>query len=220
MPKTTDLILAAGLGGHMIRDLDLANALPGTPASRYGRVNKALKAKELIRLRRGFYVTAKKNQPQAFSQYYLANRMVPFSFVTAESALSFHGWIPERVTSVLSLSAFGRNTQFDTPYGRFIYHTTPTPPAQFLLGVNLLKMDQHFVWIASPLRALLDLIQWHKLNAVDTHFLEHSLRIESEHFLSIPAEEIAVLQAIYTAPRIQKFLDHLQAQVSHATSHH
>src|SRR3989338_2740259 len=121
MLHTTEKMLAANLGGRIIRDIDLANLFNGDPAKRYGLVNKALKAQELIRLRRGFYVIAHKYNTTPISQYYLANHLVPYSFVTAESALSFHGWIPERVTTVVSMAAVERNRQFDTPYGHFEY---------------------------------------------------------------------------------------------------
>ena len=220
MLDTIELILSSGLGNHVIRDMDLANLFLGTAASRYGLVNKALKAKELVRLRRGFYVVAPRYQSTPFSQYYLANRMIAYSFITAESALSFHGWIPERVTEVLSLSAFGRNKQFDTPYGHFVYRVIPIVASQFLLGVHYIKTDHQPLWVASPLRALLDLIQWHKLDQVNLDFLQHGLRIEPEHFLSIQLWDIKQLQQVYTAPRIQRFLNHLQREVNNAPPYH
>jgi hypothetical protein len=220
MLDSTEAILSSGLGDHVIRDIDLTNLFDGTPARRYGLVNKALKAKELVQLRRGFYVATPRHQPPKFSQYYLANHMEPHSFVTAESALSFHGWIPERVTETLSLAPFGRNKQFDTPYGRFIYRTMPIPPAQFLMGVSHIETEANAFWIATPLRALIDYIQWHKLDKVDLDFLQHSLRIEPEQLYSIKLADIEQVRDVYKAPRIKRFLKILQREITHASSHH
>ena len=52
MLHSTEKILSTALGQHIIRDIDLANLFKGTPARRYGLVNKALKKKELVQLRR------------------------------------------------------------------------------------------------------------------------------------------------------------------------
>src|SRR5665213_3268799 len=85
---------------HIIRDSDLSQLLKVSDASRYGLVNKALKKGEINRICRGFYTVTQKYQKQSFSLYYIANRIVPHSFVSAESALSFHGWIPERIIQI------------------------------------------------------------------------------------------------------------------------
>ncbi len=206
MLNTTQRLLTAGFATHAIHDADLTHLMTGTPSSRHALINKALKARELIRLRRGLYIANPPLHLHTFSQYYLANHMVPYSFVTAESALSFHGWIPERVTEILSLSAFGRSKRFDTPRGQFTYHVTPIPASQFLMGVERVPIGDAFIWMATPLRATLDFIQWHKEDHVDIDFLQHSLRIEPESLMAIKTQEIEQLFAVYHSRRIQRFL--------------
>src|SRR3990167_2638844 len=104
----TDKLFHAGLTDQILTDIDLGNLLDGTSAARYGIVNKALKKGELIRIRRGLYIFAEKYRHKKLSSFYLASRIVPHSYISLESALSYYGWIPERVTTVTSILARGR----------------------------------------------------------------------------------------------------------------
>ena len=71
MLKCTEKIINSSLQGHLIQDKDLANLYGGTAARRYGLVNKAIKRKELLPLRRGLYMLA--SQQGEISSYYIAN---------------------------------------------------------------------------------------------------------------------------------------------------
>jgi hypothetical protein len=220
MLDTTEKIFISGLGDHVIRDIDLAALFEGSDARRYGLVNKAIKAEELIPLRRGLYLAHSPHRPVQLSQYYLANHLVPFSFVTAESALSYHGWIPERVTEVVSLSAFGRRKTFINPYGHFSYFIFKGDHLQFLQGVERVENSPQAFWMAKPLRALLDYIVLNKKDRVTVDFLEKSLRIDPEMFLSVELSHIEVAQSIYNSHRIQRFLTHFKKEIQHASVRH
>ncbi len=214
MLHSTEKILATDLSRHVIHDIDLASIFKGSSASRYGIVNKALKKRELIPLRRGLYMVAPKYLPQYFSLYYLANHIVEISYVTAESALGFHGWIPERATAqIVSVTTFGRSREFSTELAQFIYHVHPIRKENFLIGVNVVIIADKPVWMATPLRALIDYIYWHKIDNANLKFLSNSLRIENDNIIGIKLAEINELGLVYKSARVHKFLAALAVEI-------
>lgn len=213
MLKSTDNIIENQLHEHIIRESDLAALFKGTPARRYALVNKAIKKNELIRLCRGYYTLHHKYlKEKALNELYIANRIVPFSFVSAEYALSFHNLIPERVTQVTSIAAFGRNKKFETPYGHFVYRTLPILPAYFYYGVQMIEMNNQIIYIASPLRALMDYMYDHKIENANTDFLIKSLRMEESDIAAITRKEITVLKEVYQSRYVTQFLNNLLSE--------
>ena len=207
MLRSIEKIMQSPLQKGVIKEYDLVNLFAGTPAKRYGLVNKAIKSEELLVLRRGLYMLA--SQRGYFSAYYVANQLVPFSFVTAEAALQFHQWIPERVTQVTSMVAFGRNKMFHNFFGDFLYKKATTELSNFFIGVERLQSYQHFVLMATPLRALADYVYWHAINEANIDFLKYSLRIEEYNLKSIKKSEIKLLMQIYKKGRVKCFLENL-----------
>ena len=210
MIKNTGQIINSLFQGHILQEKDLANLYEGTAARRYGLVNKAIKRKELLPLRRGLYMLA--SQQGEVSAYYIANQLVPFSFVTAEAALQFHQWIPERVTQMTSMIAFGRNKTFHTFLGDFIYKKSLLKLEDFYVGVDRLEINQRFVLMATPLRALVDYIHWYKIKEANMDFLKNSLRIEEENLSSIKFTEIKELLQSYKSGYVNKFLNNLMLE--------
>lgn len=202
MINFTESIRQSSLMGHLIKEQDLANLFPGTAARRYGLVNKAIKRKELLPLRRGLYMLT--SQQGSVSAYYIANQLVPFSFVTAEAALQFHQWIPERVAQITSMAAFGRNKTTHTFLGDFLYKKTSIKLADFYAGVERIEINQQFVLMATPLRALMDYVYWHKVKKANMDFLINSLRIEEENLKTIKISEINALWHIYKSDCVNK----------------
>jgi predicted transcriptional regulator of viral defense system len=209
MLNSTEEILDSELPNHVFTELDLAYLFKGSPARRYGLVNKALKKGEIIRLRRGLYTIATKYMKEHFSLYYLANHIVPFSYVSCESALQYHGWIPERVNQVSSIAAFGRNKTFTNDFAQFTYHVHPIDLTKFFLGVDSVQINNKLVWIASPLRALIDYIYMNKIKSANVDFLKNNLRIEDLALATIRKSDIKELISIYRSTSIKKFLNSL-----------
>ena len=72
-----------------------------------------------------------------------------------ESALAWHGLIPERVEEVTS-ATLRRPLQFETPVGRFGYRHVPS--RVFAIGIERVE-DSQFPWLlASPTKALCDAV--------------------------------------------------------------
>lgn len=211
MLKSTEKLIGQGWQKHLIRDIDLQNVFDGTKASRYGLINKAMRAKELIQIRRGLYALSPPYYDKYYwSQYYIANHIVPYSFVTAESALSFHAWIPEQIKPITSAIAFGRNRTFHTPMGNFVYRFFPIQiPNYFFHGVESIKIGEHLAWIATPLRALIDYIYWHKIDNADNDFLMNSLRIDEDHLRNIKTSDVYELLPIYRSLRVERALKNM-----------
>ena len=211
MLRSTELIIDNHLNDHIIRECDLAFLFGGTSARRYALVNKAIKKGELIRLHRGYYTLPYKyQQKKTLAHFYIANRIIPFSFISCESALSFHNLIPERVTQINSIAPFGRNKKFEiSSYGIFNYYVPPISPEFFYAGVKTIEENNQIVYIATPLRALVDYVHLRKVENANVHFLENSLRVEEEDIQKITRAEITALQSVYHSRYVMRFLQNL-----------
>ena len=67
--------------------------------------------------------------------FVLAQQMVPGSYVSAETALGFHGWIPEMVHSVLSVTARGKSVSYDhETLGKFEFRRMTVASGYWLQG--------------------------------------------------------------------------------------
>jgi predicted transcriptional regulator of viral defense system len=82
-------LLDEGLADHAFTERDLMRVIGGTPASRYAIVNKALKKGVLMRLRRGLYFLTPKYHTFKPSQFYAASLIVPYSYISLETALAY-----------------------------------------------------------------------------------------------------------------------------------
>ncbi len=85
--------------------------------------------------------------------------MVPGSYVSLETALAFHGWIPEAVFTTSSVSPVRKTLQYPVPrLGLFSFHPLAIHDYQFLVAIECRKVGARTVFVASPLRALMDLV--------------------------------------------------------------
>lgn len=107
-------------------------------------------------IRRGLYVAGPAAEGPRPEPALLANHIVGPSYVTADTALSFYGLIPERVYA--TISATNRpGTTYRTTAGVFIYRHLPLP--YYAFGVTSQSLtDTQRVLIANPQKAVLDKI--------------------------------------------------------------
>ncbi len=188
-------------------DSELFLLLKGTPASRHNLLKRASKPNGcLMRLRRGLYQLAPRYQRSELNVLSLAQKIYSPSYVSLESALSFHGLIPEAVYAVTSAS-LNRSKTFKTPVGQFVF--SQVPQGIFYLGVERIKKDKTVYLMASPAKALADYIcknqpPWTRI----TDLLE-SLRIERRD-LQIHKSEIGELIKNYKSKQVQILLSDLK----------
>jgi hypothetical protein len=207
MNKLTDKLFEVAPHGWFT-SLDAAALMPGSEDRRYGLVKRAISSGEIIHIRRGLYCLSPKYQRRKINLNTLAQLVYGPSYVSLESALSWHGWIPEAVYTLTSVSS-GKSKEFKTPLGTFSYRHVP----QKILyeGVDRLTDDGGGGFMmASPLKALADYVYANRKDWKGLKPLSESLRIEPEEFESVTSGDIDILMENYTSRRVNKFLEGLR----------
>ena len=177
-----------------------------------GLVKRAIASGEVLHIRRGLYCLAPKYNRAEINRFLLANLAYGPSYVSMETALSFHGWIPEAVHLVKSVS-YGRKRSLKTPVGLFSYVQLKQFP--LMAGVESLGDDlspQTFL-IAKPLKAVADLIASRGLDWTGSKPLEGSLRIEREDLESLQSGDFDELEGVYKSRRARRFLEGLRKEL-------
>jgi len=197
---------------HVPRDFftiqELGRLLAGTPDSRYARIKRALDSGDLLRIKRGLYVLAPRFRKRTLDPYSLSQYIYGPSYISLESALSHHGWIPEGVFHVTAVCAKKSRT-FETPMG--IFRFTRVPQKVLYAGVDRRVDEAGNVWfMAEPLKALLDYLAVYKRHWKDPSAVETDMRIDASLLLDVPIEVMERLAANYDSRRIHSFLNMLR----------
>lgn len=122
----------------------------GGLADQRGKIARMLESGELISLRRGLYASRRNLDPHS-----LAGAIYGPSYVSFETALAWHGMIPEGVAGILSATP-KRAATFENAFGRFQYLTVPM--SVYPVGVMRVTGSDLPFLIASPTKALIDRI--------------------------------------------------------------
>ena len=123
----TETLVNKGQTRPLLTDVELTRLIEGSPQRRYNLVNRALKAGELHRIRRGLYLLAKPHRAYECHPFAVAQSVVPGSYISLETALSYHGWIPEAVQVTASIVPGTKSSDFeDSLFGRFSCHPLAT----------------------------------------------------------------------------------------------
>ena len=177
-----------------------------------GLVKRAIGAGEIIHIRRGLYCLSPKYNRYGISRNVLANLVYGPSYISMETALSIHGWIPEAVHSVVSVS-LGRAKTFETPVGYFDYVQIAQTP--LFAGVERMEGEtsaQAFL-VAKPLKALADYVASHDMDWQDSDPLEESLRIDPESIGGLTTADFDELDGVYKSRRARRFLSGLRREL-------
>ncbi len=122
----------------------------------YDKISELVKQGILVLVRRGVYITGPKLNIPKPEPFLLANHLLGPSYVSLETALSFWGFIPEKVYETSSVTT-QKSAIYKTPVGRFSYTHIPLPYYSFgMQQVELTKMQR--VLMATPEKALCDKI--------------------------------------------------------------
>lgn len=185
---------------------DVAAALKGSDDHRYGLVKRALAKGEIQSIRRGLYCLARRYQKKPVSVYALSQRIYGPSYVSLESALCHHGWIPEAVYGC-TCASYGKAKNFDTPLGLFSYQRIPQEV--FYTGVErLVDSNGNVSLMATPAKALADYVYVHRPTWSTIEGASGSLRIEMEDLLAVNAEDVTELAENYRNSRVARFIAH------------
>lgn len=210
MQTLTQEIIDHGLTNRVLFDRQLARLLHGTPQRRHHLVNRAMKAGELVRLQRGAYVLSNRYRTQTLYPFALAQAFVPGSYVSFETALAHHGWIPEAVKVIASVTPSRKSSAYQhSTFGDFSFHPLAITPGYFLELVSRQQAQQQTMLVAEPLRALMDLVCLRKVEWQGMGWLTEGLRIELETLRSVTNADIQTLEMVYTQKRVKAFLKSL-----------
>lgn len=207
MQTLTEELVRHGLANRLLTDSELRWLLEGSDQRRHHLVNRAVKAGELLRLRRGHYVLSNPHRDYPPHPFALAQAFVPGSYVSFETALAHHEWIPEAVRVVASVTPGRKTLQTTHPlFGDFSFHPLAIQREGFLELVERVQIDRQTMLVAKPLRALMDLVCLRKYPWRGIEWLTESLRIDDETLGGIARSDIEVLDGVYKQRRVRHFL--------------
>lgn len=132
----------------------LESAFPNNSALS-AKAQRLEEAGELIRLKRGMYVVAPGESGVRLNEFLIANHLHGPSYVSLQTALRYYGLIPESVAETISVTT-GHAKRFVNDVGIFSY--LHCPAAYFHVGIRSMVEDNAAFLIASPEKALSDLI--------------------------------------------------------------
>ena len=214
MNKLVTQVIDAGYADRVLTEKQLARILGGSDDSRYGLVKRALQAGALVRIKRGRYVLAGQYRTRPVHPFRVAQALVVGSYVSMETALAFHSWIPEAVYSVVSVTPGRKSSEIDHPdFGRFSFHPLAHHKLALLNGVERQTIDDQTVLVAKPLRALLDIAAYKKLEWEGIGWITGHMRIDLEQVLRIPKRDFSALRRVYKHKAALQFLRSLETEV-------
>lgn len=216
MQRLTEKTLLLSPPGSLIEMTAVRNLFPDlSEGARRVLLHRAVRAGELIRLKRGLFLLQPEFRKSSPHPFVVAALLHAPSHISLETALSHHGLIPEAVYQVASVTP-SRSRVFDTPIGRFSFQRVPAVDPR--AGVQAVKLGQDsWAFIASPLRAIADLVylrssvSWAK-DGLD--FLTDSLRMEEEDLSQLDCSLGEEILESLRSPRVREYLQGLRKELS------
>lgn len=184
---------------------DLCHLLDKSPDSRHSIVKRAVKDGLLLPLRRDLYLINRQHSP--IDSFEVSSILYGPSYISFESALDYHGWIPEAVRSTTCASS-KRSKEFKTALGFFTYEHVPI--TAFALGIGQHQKGDITLFIANPWKALADIIYVRKRVWLTLNDLSEDLRIDPEHFKDFDLSLLTDLITNYPSNRVKQTLHALQ----------
>ena len=200
----------------VIRDVDIA-AIISDSSRRYSIVNRALKKGILVRLRRGIYLIGKPYRKASLSNFQIAHSIYGPSYISFESALLFHQWIPEAVYTTTCATA-KRSNEFTTPLGIFQY--AHVPDRLCYVGVEKVGVDFEAFFMATPWKALADHYYVYERNWNCLEDLCLDMRIEMEDMFEGDLKTLQILSEHYQSSRVRKFLSKILRGLTDGNKNH
>lgn len=190
---------------------DVVNLFPDSSRNAvYAQVQRALKSGDVVQIRRGLYHLSRTVSKQLVSVEVLSNLIYGPSYVSFESALSYHGWIPEAVRNCTCVTSL-RPRRFETVHGLFSYVLIKQTP--LMAGVLNVESGVGSFFVATPLKALADMVASRGLDWTDSRPLVESLRIEPDDIEGLGSEDFDMLDGVYYSRRARSFLAGLRKEL-------
>jgi hypothetical protein len=176
-------------------------------------LKRAVAGGEIWRIHRGLYgLSDRYGRGAAINPMELAQRIHGPSYVSLETALSHHGWIPEGVQAITSVT-LGRSRTFDTPVGLFSF--TRVPQRNFLAGVRrILPEGGGAFFLATPLKALADHVYVQRCDWDSVGPVLESLRVDERSLDDLTAALFDEVMSAYGPGRASRFLKGLRKDLN------
>ena len=167
-------------------------------------LKRALAAGEIVHIHRSLYCLAPKYMDRKIDPLALAQCMYGPSYISLETALSYHGWIPEMVHAVTSVS-LARLREYDTPLGRFSF--TRVPQRTLYVQVTRVRKEtgESFL-LAEPIKALADYVYVYRCDWDSARPVIESLRVDPAMLSSVDPSALEELRLNYRSRRVRRFL--------------
>ncbi len=206
--------------GGLFDEAVVVTRFPGeTPAARRNLVYRAALAGEIAILRRGLYVLAVPFRQAALEPAVLAPMLYGPSYLSFESALRFHGLIPDVVQNAAAATS-RRSRVFDTALGHFTFTTVPVNVLMAGVRIVTFEIGSQTVTglVASPARAIADLVYTRREVSWKNdgrRFLEESMRIDRDELAAkLRPEELEATLATFRHRRVRAFIEGLRLSLA------
>lgn len=166
------------------------------PNSLRRQLSRWTKAGKLEQLRRGLYALSKPYRKAEPHPFLIANALVRPSYVSLQSALRYHGLIPEHVPVTTSVTT-GRPGEYDTAFGTYAFRHIDT---SYFWGYETVELATQQAFVAMPEKALLDLV-YLQTAGDEPAFLE-SLRLQNSEALRMDVVDEMVER--WGKPKLQR----------------
>ena len=184
--------------------------------SAYKAPNKLLEelvdSGDLIRLKKGLFTPA-----AIFNALAAGGRIHGPSYLSFETALDFYGMLPERVNAVMSV-VDGRQLEIESAGILFIYRSQSR--SLFSKGMTATSIDGRNVLIATPEKALLDMVAWDGLNTKHSSQSEvydyvcESYRLSDDDVIRLQPKQLKSLASMYRSRAPGLFVEELMRRRS------
>ena len=174
-----------------------------SPQSVRLQLSRWSKSGRVYQLRRGLYAIAPPYQKVKPHPFVIANLMQRASYVSLQSALAFHGLIPDTVYVTLSITT-SRPERWETPLGVFEFRHIKR---ELLHGYRMMELQSlkpaQQALVAMPEKALLDLVYLQPGGDEPNYLTE--LRLQNLDRLDM--EELYRQAELFNSPKLLRAAD-------------
>jgi hypothetical protein len=217
MQTLTEKIFELAPPGGLFDETVIRNQFPdGSDGARALLVHRACRAGEIVRLKPGLFVLAPPYRRSELHPFVVAATLHFPSHVSLESALAFHGLIPEAIYQVSSVTV-RRSREFSTPLGVFSFRRVPAQAPR--AGVEAVEVGRNtWAFVAGPLRAIADAVYLNKKITWQRNglgYLTESLRMEEDDVRALSFETLDEILDSIRSRRVRAYLKGLKGTVGH-----
>jgi len=196
---------------YFITGTDLRFVLPGTDNTRKAIIKRAIHEGYLQRLKRDLYLIKNIDNKALINSFEISQFIYGPSYISLESALSNHGWIPEAVPVICS-ATIKKTKTFNTSIASFSFEKVPNKI--FSLGVAQVEENNSYFLIAAPWKAIADMIYCRKKHWKNVSELMGDLRIEFDSISQSDFDLLATLSEEYPHKLTRTVLNNIRKSIT------